>query len=257
MTWMNRRFQKEEMTREMPRKSSFLPTLIIGALVMILALVRTGAFSFLFPGTGKPGFKTSMIEPYQGEPAMTVNEDLPFFTDEDRKAEPDLFQLGEFDGFHRVTPAIACLGLENMPTDFESWALEEGDPLIPSGWKQARYECIPGEVLYLVCPLIPWSSRETVDYYENRMTGTRDFFEEGLKPCLEEIRKYIQETEQHVLFRATPVYEGLNLLSSGVLIEAESLEDGGEGLQFCRYIYNVQPGIAINYLSGSSFLLEP
>ncbi len=56
----------------------------------------------------------------------------------------------------------------------------------------------------------------------------------------------------HILYRVTPAFSGENLVASGVLMEAVSLEDGGEGLRFCVYCYNVQPGVVIDYLTGET-----
>ena len=70
------------------------------------------------------------------------------------------------------------------------------------------------------------------------------------------VADYIEETGNHVMYRVTPVFDGNNLLASGVLMEGYSVEDNGEGICYCIYAYNVQPGIEIDYATGESKLAE-
>jgi DNA-entry nuclease len=75
---------------------------------------------------------------------------------------------------------------------------------------------------------------------------------ENMIPFENMVADYIKETGNRVLYRATPVYSGNNLVCSGVLLEAYSIEDKGEGLSFNVFLYNVQPQIWINYATGES-----
>lgn len=87
---------------------------------------------------------------------------------------------------------------------------------------------------------------------KNLITGTRYMNVEGMLPFEEKVARYLDETENHVLYRVTPVFERDNLVANGVLIEGYSVEDRGQGICFCVYCYNVQPGIKIDYATGES-----
>ena len=77
---------------------------------------------------------------------------------------------------------------------------------------------------------------------------------EGMLPFEEQVAEYLDRNDNHVLYRVTPVFEGDNLVAGGVLMEAYSVEDGGEGISFCVYCYNVQPGVIIDYVTGASHI---
>ena len=120
----------------------------------------------------------------------------------------------------------------------------------PTGWKQKKYN---GEYLYNRCHLIGYQLSDENDNELNLITGTRYFNVTGMLPFENKVAEYIKENENnHVLYRVTPVFEGENFLASGVEIEAYSVEDNGKGICFNVYVYNIQPGITINYLTGES-----
>ena len=122
----------------------------------------------------------------------------------------------------------------------------------PSGWNQAKYDGISGGWLWNRCHLIGWQLSAENANRENLITGTRYMNISGMVPFENMVADYIRETGNHVAYRVTPVYIGNNLVCSGVQMEAYSIEDDGEGIEFNVYCYNVQPGIKINYADGSS-----
>ena len=122
----------------------------------------------------------------------------------------------------------------------------------PSGWKQAKYEGISGGWLWNRCHLIGWQLSAENANRENLITGTRYLNIEGMLPFENLVADYVQETKNHVMYRVTPLFDGDNLVAHGVLMEGWSVEDEGEGVQFCVYAYNAQPGILIDYQTGDS-----
>lgn len=188
------------------------------------------------------------IEPYSGEPCAAVNGNVPFFSEEELAA--DSFEsYSELDELGRCGTAYACVGLDLMPTK------ERGEigNVRPTGWHTVKYNgIIDGNYLYNRCHLIGYALSGENANERNLITGTRYLNVQGMLPFENEVAEYVTETGNHVLYRVTPVFEGENLLASGVLMEAESVEDRGEGVSFCVYVYNVQPGIAIDYATGES-----
>lgn len=122
----------------------------------------------------------------------------------------------------------------------------------PTGWHTVKYDNISGKYLYNRCHLIGYQLSGENANEKNLITGTRYLNVEGMLPFENMVDDYIEETNNHVLYRVTPVFEGNNLLASGVIIEAKSVEDNGAGILFNVYCYNVQPDITINYVTGES-----
>ena len=148
----------------------------------------------------------------------------------------------------RCGVAYANICLELMPTE------ERGEigHIKPSGWQTVKYDSVEGKYLYNRCHLIGFQLAGENANRLNLITGTRYFNTEGMLPFENMIDDYVERTENHVLYRVTPIYEEKNLVASGVQIEAWSVEDEGEGICFCVYIPNVQPGITIDYATGES-----
>lgn len=122
----------------------------------------------------------------------------------------------------------------------------------PSGWHTVKYDCVDGKYLYNRCHLIGYQLTAENANEKNLITGTRYMNVEGMLPFENKVAEYIKETGNHVLYRVTPLFEGTNLLASGVQIEAESVEDKGKGILFNVYVYNNQPQIEIDYATGES-----
>jgi len=193
------------------------------------------------------GFDLSLIPSFSSEPFYHVNNGTPFFTPEEITAEAYEF-YDDLDGLGRCTLAMACLGRELMPTD-DRGSISHVDP---TGWHSVIYSNVSGGYLYNRCHLIGWQLTGENANRENLITGTKYLNVEGMLPFENMIADYIKETNNHVMYRVTPIFEGNNLLCTGVLLEAYSVEDQGEGIQFNVFCYNSQPGIDIDYSTGAS-----
>ncbi len=191
--------------------------------------------------------KVSDIPEYSGIPYVEINNNVPFFDDEELSLN-SYEVYGELDNLGRCTGAIANIGKDLMPTE-ERGNISE---VKPTGWHIAKYEGIDGKYLYNRAHLIGYQLTAENANKNNLITGTRYMNVSGMLPFENMIADYIKETDNHVLYRVTPIFDGNNLLASGVLMEAKSVEDKGEGILFNVYCYNVQPNIKINYANGDS-----
>ena len=192
------------------------------------------------------------IPEYSGNPYVIMNNNEPLFT-EDEKRTLSFETYSKLDSLGRCGVAFANVGRDLMPSDKRG---EIGD-IKPSGWVQAKYEGIVESeppYLYNRCHLIAYRLTAENANENNLITGTRYMNVEGMLPFEEMVAKYLDAYDNHVLYRATPVFTGRNLLADGVLLEAYSVEDEGKGICFCVYIYNVQPGIEIDYTTGESWI---
>ena len=188
------------------------------------------------------------IPAYSGEPYVILNDNWPDFDAEDLTTEP--FELySELDYLGRCGMAYANICLEIMPTE----PREEIGQVKPSGWHTAKYECVEGKYLYNRCHLIGYQLAGENANKQNLIKGTRYMNVDGMLPFENMVDSYVEETGNHVLYRVTPIFDGGNLVASGVQMEALSVEDEGEGLCFNVYIYNVQPGVSIDYATGDSW----
>ncbi|MDO4800584.1 MAG: DNA/RNA non-specific endonuclease [Prevotellaceae bacterium] len=198
-------------------------------------------------------FDISNIPPYLSDPYVEVNNNIPFFTCEDISESSKSFEYySPLDDLGRCGMAIASVGIDLMPTE------ERGDigMIKPSGWHTVRYDdLIDGNYLYNRCHLIGYQLCGENSNIENLITGTRNLNVIGMLPFEDIIANYVQGTHNHVLYRVTPIFEGENLLATGVLMEACSVEDEGAGIQFNVFCYNSQPGIFIDYSNGSSCII--
>ena len=127
----------------------------------------------------------------------------------------------------------------------------------PSGWQTVKYDCVDGKYLYNRCHLIGYQLTGENANEENLITGTRYLNVDGMLPFEDEVADYVQETGNHVLYRVTPIFQGDELVARGVQMEALSVEDEGQGVSFNVYVYNVQPGVVIDYATGESQLGDP
>ncbi len=185
---------------------------------------------------------------YAGEPSLILNGDRPFFTGEEQKNTRGI-QLSERDSLGRCGPAMALLGPETRAT--EPRASLAG--IRPSGWHTVRYDDrIEDRYLYNRCHLLGFQLSGVNADPRNLITGTRWLNVQGMLPLEILVGDYIERSGGHVLYRVTPVFRGEDLLASGVLLEALSAEDGGKALSLCRYVFNVQPGVLIDYRDGAS-----
>lgn len=191
------------------------------------------------------------IPKYTDEPYVVINNNNPFFTEEDY-TENSFETYSELDDLGRCGVAYANVGVDIMPTE----ARGEISHVKPTGWQTAKYDNVEGKYLYNRCHLLGFQLTGENANKQNLITGTRYFNVEGMLPFENMIADYVKETEKHVLYRVTPMYEGNNLVADGVLMEAWSVEDNGEGVCFNVFVYNIQPGITIDYATGKSALAE-
>lgn len=180
-----------------------------------------------------------------------INGNEPEFTEEEYTT--DAFEAySPLDYLGRCGPAYACLGRELMPTEER----ESISHIHPSGWQSVQYDNVEGGSLYNRSHLIGFQMSGENDNEENLITGTRYMNAYVMLPFENLVADYIRDTGNHVLYRVTPVYEGSNLVASGLQMEALSVEDGGADICFNVYVYNVQPGIEIDYATGNSWLSD-
>lgn len=196
-------------------------------------------------------WETDFILPaYTGSSYVEINNNKPYFTTEE--INTNTFEIySELDSLGRCGVAFANVSKELMPTE------ERGKigNIKPTGWMQAKYEGYVDSkppYLYNRCHLIAYCLTAENANEKNLITGTRYMNVEGMLPFEEKVARYLDYNDNHVLYRVTPVFEGNNLLASGVIMEAYSVEDNGKGICFCVYVYNVQPGINIDYRTGKS-----
>lgn len=194
-------------------------------------------------------FQLSDVPAYSGQPYVSIHDNVPYFTTADLSS--DSFETyGQRDSLGRCTAAYACVGQDLMPTE------DRGSigQVKPTGWHTVKYDCVDGKYLYNRCHLIGFQLTGENANEDNLITGTRSLNTEGMLPFENLTADYIKETGNHVAYRVTPVFQGDNLLASGVLMEGWSVEDEGAGVCFCVYVYNVQPGVEIDYATGESWL---
>ncbi len=193
----------------------------------------------------------SFIPEYSGQVFIALNDNIPSFSKEELTTT-GYEKYGELDSLGRVTAAVASVGRDTMPDKDE----ERGDisKIKPTGWVQEKYDCVSGKYLYNRCHLIGWQLSAENANKKNLITGTRFFNTEGMLPFENMVADYIKETDNHVAYRVTPVFDDNNLLCRGVQIEAFSVEDNGEGVCFNVFCYNIQPNIEIDYTTGESRL---
>lgn len=189
------------------------------------------------------------IPEYDSEAYCVINENIPYFTDEEM-TDVSFEIYNDLDYLGRCTYALASVGIDLMPTEDR----ESISSVYPTGWVQAEYDIVSSSYLYNRCHLIGFQLTGENANENNLITGTRYLNVDGMLPFENMIADYINETGNHVYYRVTVIFEDENLLASGVLLEAKSVEDDGEGICFNVYCYNVQPGITIDYTTGESYL---
>ena len=188
------------------------------------------------------------VPAYSGEPYVEVNDNQPEFTEEELTTV-SYEDYSELDELGRCQTAEACIGQDLMPTE----ARESISSVKPTGWRNKSYDTVDGGYVYNRCHLIGFQLTGENANEENLITGTRYMNVEGMLPFEDEVAAYIEETDNHVMYRVTPVFEGDDLVASGVQMQAESVEDDGVGISFNVYVYNVQPYVVIDYKTGENW----
>lgn len=235
------------------RKTKKIKNITLGiaftAIVAIAGYFNTS--SQVTPKTvAQNSYELNSIPEYNNEPYVVLNDNIPEFTEPDYTTE-SFEKYSELDSLGRCGVAYANICRETMPKEDE----ERGDisSVKPTGWVQRRYD---GEYLYNRCHLIGYQLSNENANELNLITGTRYFNTTGMLPFENQVAEYIknQNTEEnkHVLYRVTPIYKENELVARGVQMEAYSVEDNGQGICFNVFVYNVQPGINIDYATGES-----
>lgn len=185
------------------------------------------------------------IPEYTGQPSVTVNDNVPIF-DDALKTEKSFESYGKLDKHGRCTTALANLSIELQPSANE----ERGDisAIHPTGWMSDQG--------WERCHLIGWQLAGENDNPNNLITGTHYLNVDGMLPYENEVNTYITETGNHVLYEVTPIFEGNNMICSGVHMQAESVEDEGKGVSYNVFCFNVKPGYEINYKTGATAITD-
>lgn len=194
-------------------------------------------------------FNIANIPDFSSNPYVIINNNEPNFNQNDFTT--DSFEsYSNLDSFGRCGVAFANISIDTMPGAEEE--RENISSIKPSGWINKKYDIVDGGYLYNRCHLIGYQLSAENANEKNLITGTRYMNTEGMLPFENKIAEYVKDSGNHVLYRVTPIYQGENLVASGVQLEAKSVEDNGKGICFNVYCYNSQPGIKINYKTGES-----
>ncbi len=200
------------------------------------------------PSRGTAAAAPDSIPDYSGEDYIVLNNNVPNFTAYDIDTITGE-HYSELDRLGRCGAAVAMLDETMLPTG------ERGEigSVKPSGWQTAVYpELIEDRFLYHRCHLIAWSLTGQNDNEKNLITGTQYMNEVTMLPFEREVLWYLYRSDEHVLYRVTPLFRGSELVARGVEMEAWSVEDGGASVCFHVFVYNRQPGIEIDYRTGDS-----
>lgn len=210
-------------------------------------------------GNGASEYEYEILAPsenlpeYRGEPYVSVNGNVPDFTDNEKNMTEPVEEYSSLDRYGRCGAAFANICPELMPDQKR----ESIGMIKPSGWQTVRYDdLVDSKYLYNRCHLIGFQLAGENANELNLITGTRYMNVDGMLPWEDMIADYVKQTENHVLYRVTPIFEGKELVARGVQMEAYSVEDDGRGICFNVYAFNVQPGVEIDYMTGKSTRAE-
>lgn len=228
-------------TRKRQKSGSLLWALVFFVLVVLSAWVR-------LEQERSERIVLGQVPEFSGEPYVVLQNGQPDFGLDDLTLEP--FEIySDLDHLGRCGTAYANVCLDIMPTQ------PRGDigQVKPTGWQTVKYDCVDGKYLYNRCHLIGYQLAGENANEKNLITGTRYMNVVGMLPFENMVDDYVEDTGNHVLYRVTPIFSGDELVARGIQMEAFSVEDEGEGLCFNVYVYNVQPGIVIDYATGASW----
>lgn len=234
------------------RKVSVKQSIISIVLLVLIALFgvhEKDAEQVVSESNSEISFNLDEIPEFSDVSYVVLNENRPFFEESTYTLEP-FEKYSDLDEWGRCGIAYANVCKEIMPTEKRG---EIGN-VKPTGWHTVRYDdLVEGKYLYNRCHLIGYQLAGENANEKNLITGTRYFNMNGMLPFENQVADYVEETNHHVLYRVTPIFEGNNLVAKGVQMEGFSVEDRGEGVCFNVFVYNAQPGIAIDYLTGESY----
>ncbi len=228
-------------------------------LVLCLAFTSCDALTDLLGGFGggqeTPPANATLdnIPAYSGSPFVIIDNHQPSFT-EDEIVTKSYEYYSPLDSLGRCGYTMACIGLDTMPEEGEE--RESISSVKPTGWVNKEYDFVDGEYLYNRAHLIGWQLTAENANRQNLITGTRYMNVQGMLPFENMVARYVKDYENHVMYRVTPIFVGNELVARGVQMEAWSVEDDGEGICFNVYVYNVQPGVEIDYATGNNWLSD-
>lgn len=250
LSYINNMIQKKKSFRQRRIFSALLLLFLVFGIILAICRDKKEFVKALFPNTNTFDIDAFILDPplFCGNAITEVNGNIPLFTKEELALKPRV-SYSSLDALGRCGPAMGLLGPETIPQEKRGMI---GD-VRPSGWHTVRYDDrIEDRYLYNRCHLIGYQLAGDNADPQNLITGTRFLNMSGMLPYENMVFSYITNTGNHVLYRVRPIFVGENLLASGVLIEAYSIEDQGKELSFCVYAHNVQPGILIDYETGES-----
>lgn len=235
------------------RKRNHYP---VAALLLLLALlfggcsyVQSGLDTQTVQENTQKSYESTDIPAYAGNSFVILDDNKPAFSKQDRERTDAFETYSDLDELGRCGVAYANICKELMPTE-ERGAI---GMVKPTGWHTVKYDNVEGKYLYNRCHLIGYQLAGENANEKNLITGTRYLNVTGMLKFEDQVADYVKATDHHVLYRVTPVFEGDNLVATGVEMEAYSVEDKGEGVSFHVFVYNIQPGIVIDYATGESW----
>lgn len=245
--------KKRKVSRSLQIILSVVATVIVGIIgyfgsgINWNELVNSEHDSSIVTTYTNVSFDLDDIPEFNNIPYVQINNNKPDFNTKDYSTEC-FEQYSQLDVLGRCGVTFANVGMDTMPTE------ERGEigGIKPSGWHTVKYDIVDGKYLYNRCHLIGYQLTGENANERNLITGTRYMNVEGMLPFENEVAEYIEKTNNHVLYRVTPIYQGDNLVANGVQMEAYSVEDCGNGICFNVFVYNAQPGITIDYRTGES-----
>ena len=235
------------------RKRNHYP---VAVLLLLLALlfggcnyVQSGLDTQAVQENTQKSYESTDIPAYAGNSFVILDDNKPAFSKQDRERTDAFETYSDLDELGRCGVAYANICKELMPTE-ERGAI---GMVKPTGWHTVKYDNVEGKYLYNRCHLIGYQFAGENANEKNLITGTRYLNVTGMLKFEDQVADYVKATDHHVLYRVTPVFEGDNLVATGLEMEAYSVEDCGKGVSFHVFVYNIQPGITIDYATGESW----
>jgi len=244
-------------------KLKFTRLLALLACLLLILSQLVGCFDNATPPTSSegPDVDEGKLPGYDQAPYAVVNGNIPYFEADD--ITTDLEYYSPLDNLGRCGVAVASVCIDTMPTENRDGSLS----VEPSGWRHEgksnnnTYDFVDGGFVYNRCHLIGFQLTGENSNEKNLITGTRFLNMQGMLPFENLVADFVKENhedgiEMHVMYRVTPIFDGNNFVARGVLMEGYSVEDEGEGICFCIFAFNVQPGVTINYYTGENVATE-
>ena len=234
------------------RKRNHYPVAVLLLLALLFggcSYVQSGLDTQAVQENTQKSYESTDIPAYAGNSFVILDDNKPAFSKQDRERTDAFETYSDLDELGRCGVAYANICKELMPTE-ERGAI---GMVKPTGWHTVKYDNVEGKYLYNRCHLIGYQLAGENANEKNLITGTRYLNVTGMLKFEDQVADYVKATDHHVLYRVTPVFEGDNLVATGLEMEAYSVEDCGKGVSFHVFVYNIQPGITIDYATGESW----